>query len=86
MQWRERETNRQSIKPFGEEGNHMNGGRNYTFKLRTGKDGTQYFLIQEAPPSAHRHSVPHWASSLAERLALLKVGFQRAFRSVCRRA
>ncbi len=64
----------------------MTGERNYTIRVRYGKDGTQYVLIREVSPEASRRSVRHWAAALAERLTMLKDGFQKAFRLASRRA
>ena len=58
----------------------MTGGRNYTFRIRVGKDGTQYLLIREAQPTRRwstRHLVRRWptrplALTVAEKLNLLK--------------
>ena len=63
----------------------MASGRNYTIRLRTGKDGAQYLLIREAPPERSRPA-RQWVSALAERLAMLKTGFQKALRLASRRA
>ena len=59
--------------------------RNYTFTMRTGKDGTQYVLIRELPP-AHGQPARDLASAFSESLNSLKAGFQKAFRFVSRRA
>jgi len=59
--------------------------RNYTFTMRTGKDGTQYLRIRETQP-ALSWPARHWVLTLAENLNLLKAGFQKAFRFVSRRA
>ena len=63
----------------------MASRRNYTYTVRAGKDGSQYLLIREAPPA---RSVParHLASTFVESLNSFKAGFQKAFRSVSRRA
>ena len=63
----------------------MAGGRNYTLTMRTGADGTQYVRISEVQPP-HGQPLRHWASALAERLTMLKIGFQKAFRFANRRA
>ena len=63
----------------------MAGGRNYTVTMRTGEDGTEYVLIREALPPRSR-PVRQWVSALAERLTLLKAGFQKALRLASRRA
>ena len=64
----------------------MDGGRNYTIRVRYGKDGTQYVLIREVPPVASSRSVCHWVSALAEGLTVLKAGFQKVLRLAIRRA
>ncbi len=63
----------------------MASGRNYTITLRAGEDGTQYLLIREAPLAGNRPA-RQWVSALAERLAVLKAGFQKALRLAIRRA
>ena len=63
----------------------MADGRNYTVTMRTGKDGTQYLRIRETPP-AHGRPVRHWVLTFVESLNSFKAGFQKAFRSVSRRA
>ena len=63
----------------------MAGGRNYTVTMRTGADGTQYVRISEAP-LPHSQPARHWAAALAERLTMLRNGFQKAFRLASRRA
>ncbi len=64
----------------------MTGERNYTIRVRYGKDGTQYVLIRELSSKASRRSVRHWAAVLVDRLTMLKAGFQKAFRLASRRA
>ncbi len=64
----------------------MTGERNYTIRVRYGKDGTQYVLIREVSPEASSRSVRHWAAALAEHLTMLKDGFQKALRLASRRA
>ena len=64
----------------------MTGERNYTIRVRYGKDGTQYVLIREVSPKASGWPLRHWVAALAESLALLKAGFQKALRFASRRA
>ncbi len=64
-------------------------GRNYTFTMRIGKDGTQYFRIREAPPArirSARQLARRLASTFGENRNSLKAGFQKARRYVNRRA
>jgi hypothetical protein len=63
----------------------MASGRNYTFSMRAGEDGTQYVLIREMLP-ARSEPVRHLALTLIESLNSFKAGFQKAFRFVSRRA
>ncbi len=63
----------------------MASGRDYTISMRTGADGTQYVRISEAP-LPHSQPSRHWAAALAERLTMLRTGFQKAFRLASRRA
>ena len=63
----------------------MAGGRNYTFTLKAGKDGTQYLLIRETQPARSRPA-RHPALTFVESLKSVKAGFQKAFRFVSRRA
>jgi hypothetical protein len=58
----------------------MASGRNYTFTLKAGSDGTQYLLIREVQPERRR------ALTFTEKLNLFKASFQKAFRFVSRRA
>ena len=57
--------------PILEGGSGMASGRNYTIRLRTGKDGAQYLLIREVPPARSRPA-RQWVSAVAERLTMLK--------------
>jgi hypothetical protein len=59
--------------------------RNYTFTMRTGKDGTQYLRIRETQLARSR-SARQLALAFVENLHVIKAGFQKAFRFVSRRA
>jgi hypothetical protein len=63
----------------------MASGRNYTFTMKAGEDGTQYLLIRELQP-AHSQPARDLALGFSESLNSLKAGFQKAFRFVSRRA
>ena len=58
--------------------------RNYTFTMRTGKDGTQYLRLREIQPARSR-SARHLALTFVESLNSFKAGFQKALRFVSRR-
>ena len=63
----------------------MTDERNYTIRVRYGKDGTQYVLIREVSPASSRWPLRRWVSALAESLSMLKTGFQKALRLASRR-
>ncbi len=63
----------------------MASGRNYTFTLRAGEDGTQYLLIREAPRAGSR-PVRQRVLAVAGSLKTLRIGFQKALRLAIRRA